>query len=79
MPIYEYRCEGCGQVVEVLEIGSHRPEVSCPRCGGTQMRKLMSAASFTFAQREPGRTCCGRTERCEHPPCEVEGTCWRRR
>ena len=34
MPIYEYRCEDCGQVKEHLQKLSDAPIAECPACGG---------------------------------------------
>ena len=45
MPIYEYKCEKCGFVKEIIHKISENPEVSCPECCGT-MSKLISPAAF---------------------------------
>ena len=77
MPLYEYRCEACGTVSEYL-IGAGDDEViHCKVCGGSEMNRILSASSFILQSpgRMPGRTCCGREERCETPPCGDEGTC----
>ncbi len=42
MPIYEFRCNKCGDF-EKLVFG--KDEVLCPRCGGI-VSKLMSACNF---------------------------------
>ena len=79
MPIYEYRCKACGTTSEYL-VGMGKDErVSCKACGSTEMEKILSVASFMTGepQRTPGRTCCGRQERCETPPCTDGGTCRR--
>jgi hypothetical protein len=54
-------------------------EVACRECGSNKMEKLMSVMSFMThsPQREAGRTCCGRDERCETPPCSSGGACRR--
>jgi len=44
MPIYEYRCEDCGQEFESLVLGSETPE--CVKCSGKNVNKLMSACGF---------------------------------
>ena len=43
MPIYEYHCADCRRTVSllVMRISDPAPPV-CPRCGGTQLRRLMS-------------------------------------
>lgn len=47
MPLYEYRCTGCGECVEVLQHVSDAPLTGCPRCGGA-MEKLLSAPALQF-------------------------------
>ena len=42
MPIYEYRCEKCGQVNEFLILGK-RGQLHCKECGGKNLTKLLSA------------------------------------
>ena len=79
MPIYEYRCQKCGAVSEYLVgVGSDGP-IECKACGSPQVSKILSAGSFTLqsSQHAAGRTCCGRQERCERPPCPDGGTCRR--
>lgn len=79
MPIYEYRCEQCGNLSEYLVgIGNDEP-IRCKHCGSAHMSRILSAASFTLpsSPRALGRTCCGREERCERPPCSEGGACRR--
>ena len=45
MPIYEYRCEQCGQQSEVLQKFSDEPLKTCTSCGGN-LSKLISQTSF---------------------------------
>lgn len=47
MPIYEYSCEACGRVTEVLQRLDEAPLSVCPECGGA-LRKLVSAPAFQF-------------------------------
>ena len=79
MPIYEYRCESCGAVSEYLIGLGDEERIQCRECGSLKMDRILSASSFTLqsSRRMPGRTCCGREERCETPPCSDEGTCRR--
>jgi putative FmdB family regulatory protein len=43
MPIYEYRCQECGEKFEKLvRLNSGQTEVVCPKCGGKQTQKLLS-------------------------------------
>ena len=77
MPIYEYRCRLCGAISEYL-VGIGRDEdIACKECGSTDMERVLSVASSVngTSRRAPGRTCCGREERCETPPCSRGGVC----
>jgi putative FmdB family regulatory protein len=47
MPIYEYKCENCGEVFEVRQKYSDEPVTVHEKCGG-QVEKLISAPSFQF-------------------------------
>ena len=46
MPIYEYRCSGCGHELEALQKLSDPPLTACPECGKPKLTKLVSAAGF---------------------------------
>jgi putative FmdB family regulatory protein len=78
MPIYEYRCKECGKQIEVL-IRSEKEAPSCPNCSSTQMERLISAPQVRMGSSSPSGelTCCGREERCEMPPCSINGSCRR--
>ena len=45
MPIFEYRCRKCGQVMEFLEARDSRETHVCKRCGSRDTEKILS----TFA------------------------------
>ncbi len=45
MPIYEYRCEKCGKVFEVLQRFSDEPLKTHEACGGA-VEKLISQSAF---------------------------------
>jgi len=47
MPIYEYKCENCGEVFEVRQKYSDEPVTVHEKCGG-HVEKLISAPSFQF-------------------------------
>ncbi len=46
MPIYEYRCESCGESLEKLQKLSDAALDICPSCGKPELKKLISAAGF---------------------------------
>lgn len=45
MPIYEYRCTGCGDQNEVMQKITDRPLRKCKKCSG-KLEKLVSRTSF---------------------------------
>ncbi len=48
MPVYEYRCSKCGEKFEkFVRSVSARNEVVCPRCGNTEVKKLVSLFGLT--------------------------------
>ena len=47
MPLYEYRCEACGNRFEKIVKFSDPPLESCPECGGT-VEKLLSSPAIQF-------------------------------
>ena len=47
MPIYGYRCEECGNELEVFQHMSDAPLRVCPKCGGV-LRKLLYPVGVQF-------------------------------
>jgi len=46
MPLYEYECDKCGELVEILWRGPEDEKgLSCPVCGGSKLRRKLSAFS----------------------------------
>jgi putative FmdB family regulatory protein len=45
MPIYEYQCAACGQVVERWQKISDSPLADCPGCVGS-LHKIISSCAF---------------------------------
>jgi len=50
MPLFEYRCRGCGHVTEFLEKPNNRGKHICEKCGGKDLEKVFS----TFSARAQG-------------------------
>ena len=43
MPLYEYRCGGCGRKVTLLVRGFKRPtDCGCPNCGSADLKRVFS-------------------------------------
>jgi putative FmdB family regulatory protein len=43
MPIYEYKCSGCGENFEKLVFGNQ--EITCPKCNSKEIKKKFSVFS----------------------------------
>ena len=86
MPTYGYICEQCGHRFEELQEIDTEQVRECPQCGGST-RRLIGRVGFVFKgsgfhttdydNTTPHTTCCGRTERCEKPPCSEDEICKR--
>ncbi len=45
MPIYEYSCDHCHKIIEVMQKFTDKPLSRCPSCGG-KLSRLISNCSF---------------------------------
>ncbi|MBU3827499.1 MAG: zinc ribbon domain-containing protein [Candidatus Anaerobiospirillum merdipullorum] len=56
MPIYEYRCAHCGQMLTVRQ-SMHAPALThCPQCGQESLKKLISASFVSSGTQQPCKT-----------------------
>lgn len=46
MPIFEFKCEKCNQEFERVVFAQDKETIVCPKCHATNVKKLISAASF---------------------------------
>jgi putative FmdB family regulatory protein len=75
MAVYEYRCQGCGAMYDILHLGKERREdIICPHCESTDHKKLLSvfnasSASSASADRAPMPSCTTGT-------CGIGGGCF---
>lgn len=46
MPIYEYLCESCGKITEVVQKVDDRPPRTCSECGARKLARLVSRSAF---------------------------------
>ncbi len=47
MPLYEYRCEKCGEISETIQKFSDPPLSTCEACGG-KLERLLSPSAIQF-------------------------------
>jgi len=73
MPIYEYRCEECGQGFEkLIRNADESSGLSCPACGGTRLALQLSV--FAAPRGSTG----SRSREAQCPaggPCPTPGAC----
>ncbi len=54
MPIYEFRCDDCGHVLEALRrIGEGSRGLECPACGSKALSQLLSSFATSGSGSEP--------------------------
>jgi putative FmdB family regulatory protein len=61
VPIYEYKCDDCGKITELLESSDSKGERKCAHCGSTKLAKQFSVFSaqvkpFDSAQGREGQS-----------------------
>ena len=47
MPTYQYRCQGCDELIEVVQKFTDPSLTQCPSCSGT-LRKVFNAVGIVF-------------------------------
>ncbi|MDR3747088.1 MAG: zinc ribbon domain-containing protein [Acidobacteriota bacterium] len=63
MPIFEYRCEGCGHRFEAILFGEQQPE--CPQCHTAKLEKQLSTFAVTKSGGSSASTAgCGQSNCC---------------
>jgi len=71
MPIYEYRCLGCGQVSEIFQgMGDKDDPLKCKHCGNEHLEKILSPSSFSVRSQggvNSDLRCCDRGVSCDTP------------
>lgn len=57
MPIFEFRCEKCTHEFERVTFGSDEDPVTCPECGASETKKLLSVFSCSGISKDAGASC----------------------
>ncbi|MBN1534843.1 MAG: zinc ribbon domain-containing protein [Spirochaetes bacterium] len=55
MPMYDFRCEECGETFSELRRSGDDKDVPCQHCGSTRTKKLIS--SFATRTAKTGSSC----------------------
>lgn len=70
MPIFEYKCEQCGHVTEVLQKSRKASKQICAKCGSSDTKKMLSG--FAVGQGKAASAAC---DSCAAGPACGTGTC----
>ena len=69
MPIYEYKCKGCGERFELLQGINETPV--CNNCGSKDLTRLLSTPARPVIGKSSNPwgsgSCCGATNPCSNP------------
>ncbi|MBN1804383.1 MAG: zinc ribbon domain-containing protein [Sedimentisphaerales bacterium] len=68
MPIFEYKCNKCGHVMEFLEKTSTPKKHKCRKCNSSDLKKLLSG--FAVGQSSSTTPTC---ESCPGGLCQTDG------
>ena len=49
MPIYDFKCNNCGYITEMMRKMSESNTTTCPKCAQETFEKLLSAPSFQLS------------------------------
>ncbi|MGC8493564.1 MAG: FmdB family zinc ribbon protein [Syntrophobacteraceae bacterium] len=78
MPIFEFVCASCGTVFEKI-VYTEKEELSCEKCGSSELTKLLSTPSSLSGVKSEGKLPgTGDTGCCGHSPSStgcVPGSC----
>ena len=55
MPIFEYRCNGCGHEFEFLVLPNAPRTPACPECAGADLEKVLSGFAVKSAELSQAR------------------------
>jgi putative FmdB family regulatory protein len=62
MPIFEYRCARCDERFEVLVSRADARAPACPRCGGGETERMLSAFAVVKPSGGTGPGPCGSSD-----------------
>lgn len=76
MPIYEYKCEGCGTQFEKL-VRASSPAVACPSCGDAKVEQQYSTFAAQAGGGKSADACGMPSGGCGAGACGMPGMCSR--
>jgi len=70
MPIYEFKCLKCGEIVDLLfKNRNEQIEIKCPLCGSTNLERIMSTVAFGNSNHKESSKVTCQTRSCESGSC----------
>ena len=58
MPMFEFRCDACGERFEKLIRNTSTPgAIECPKCGSDRCKKTYSVFGMSYTRGESASTC----------------------
>jgi len=68
MPLYEFECKSCDNVVELL-VRSSADENACPSCGNADLQRVLSIPSAPAVKSKSSLPVAGSGDSCAAPRC----------
>ncbi|MCC9643734.1 zinc ribbon domain-containing protein [Rhodopirellula sp. JC740] len=68
MPLYEYECKSCDDVVEIL-VRSPDEDVACPKCENSELTRVLSVPAAPSMSNGSSLPMAGGGEACGAPRC----------
>lgn len=80
MPIFEYKCNDCNKIFEILQLPGLNGEPKCSGCGSRNLKKLISAPFLPSSVGRPANDdikCPGMSEKEQCPASDkcMPGSC----
>lgn len=78
MPIYEYKCNQCGSINEILHKSLNIKAVICPDCHSTDLNKLISVPGAVMSKSSPANDTlpsCHNPAQCGEQCCPSDHLC----
>jgi putative FmdB family regulatory protein len=70
MPIYEFRCEKCGELTELMFTSSEdTQEIRCRHCGAEEMSRVLSTTHYAMGRAANTPTASATTKSCGSGSC----------
>ncbi len=75
MAVYEYRCQDCDSLYDILHLGKEKQEdIVCPQCRSTKYKKLLSV--FNSSSNSSSSVNSAQMPSCAGGACGINGGCF---